>query len=241
MTSRDTGKTSRSDPRFRSPTTHKGSIGLLGFALPLVALLAALLSSAYATAAEKKQIFATQQACEHSGLLDPAECKYAFLNADAELDEKAPRFASRSECAREFKRCVIAGIGEVGRNGKISGVSFQPGMRAVEVSVRDGSDKNVRPILEMGDIPGLGARTVLRQYVDRSPARRAQAQARWRQLEAQKNQPPLDASGQVPRSGSDDSQSEGDASSGPGPSSVPVRADVWQEMQRDIRKYGSGD
>ena len=124
-----------------------------------------------------KRIFATTASCELSSLLTREECRYAHGNALSELDEKSPRFASRPECEKNFKQCMIAGFG-----GKR--VEFEPALRGFEVNVRSATDKSVMPVVD-GDGSSLGfhTRTALRADTGISHALREQARARWAQTE----------------------------------------------------------
>ena len=124
-----------------------------------------------------KRIFATTASCELASLLTREECGYAHGNALSELDEKSPRFASRAECEKNFKQCMIAGFG-----GKR--VEFEPALRGFEVNVRSATDKSVMPVVD-GDGSSLGfhGRTALRADTGISHALREQARARWAQTQ----------------------------------------------------------
>lgn len=127
-----------------------------------------------------KRVFSTAGSCELSSLLTPSECRYAYGNALAELDEKAPRFASRDECQKIFKQCMIAGFG----GGR---VEFQPALRGFEVNVRSQTEKTVLPVVD-GDGSSLGfrARSALKPDAGVSHSLRNQAQARWKQQQEAK-------------------------------------------------------
>ena len=122
-----------------------------------------------------KRVFSTSSSCELSTLLTADECRNAHANALAELDEKSPRFASRAECEKNFKRCMIAGFDR-------KRVEFEPALRGFEVNVRSATDKTVVPLVDGdGSVLGFRSRTVLRADAGISHMARDQAQARWAQ------------------------------------------------------------
>ena len=69
-------------------------------------------------------VFFDASACRTAKALSDRECQTAYVNAKAEFDEKAPRFVSRAECERYFRRCMIGDIDSGGRR-----VAFIPQMR----------------------------------------------------------------------------------------------------------------
>jgi len=158
--------------------------------------LSFLNSPVFAQLPPRERVYATKQSCETAGLTAP-ECKNAFENAAAELDEKAPSFASRAACEKHFRRCMIGGF-DFSKGGKSQSVIFRPSMRGVEIIIRTGNDRTARPLLEINN-PNVvfQARSIVRPDISRSPSKRAQAQARWKQFEEAAKNPPsggLDAS-----------------------------------------------
>ena len=124
-----------------------------------------------------KRVFSTSASCELTHLLSADQCRNAHSNALAELDEKSPRFASRAECEKSFKHCMIAGFNR-GR------VEFESALRGFEVNARSETDKTVLPVLE-GDSSSLEfrGRTVLRMDTGISFSLREQSQKRWAQVQ----------------------------------------------------------
>ncbi|MDR3448867.1 MAG: DUF1190 domain-containing protein [Alphaproteobacteria bacterium] len=124
-----------------------------------------------------KRVFSTGNSCELATVLTTQECRNAHDNALAELDEKSPRFASRAECEKSFKQCMIAGIDR-------QRVEFEPALRGFEVNVRAATDKTAIPVID-GDGSSLGfhPRTVLHADKGVSNSLRAQAQQRWAQAQ----------------------------------------------------------
>ena len=86
--------------------------------------------------------FGAERACVAGGALGTEHCANAAANAQAEFEEKAPRFPSREACERIFKiaGCSVGFSGADGWEGKKSGVYFTPrqqGFRVVANSERD--------------------------------------------------------------------------------------------------------
>jgi uncharacterized protein YgiB involved in biofilm formation len=73
---------------------------------PLFAL-AIVANAATAATPGKVYFFATREACAASGAFTRQECVAAFNNAAAQLQDRAPRFASRGECRARFQLCEI--------------------------------------------------------------------------------------------------------------------------------------
>jgi uncharacterized protein YgiB involved in biofilm formation len=96
--------------------------------------------------------YTTQAICEIQGLLSLQDCKIAFVKANAELDEKAPRFDKRSECERHFRHCMIGDLhgGSLGGKAKPR-VSFMPALRAILISGGSSGDRRVLPLVEGGE------------------------------------------------------------------------------------------
>jgi Protein of unknown function (DUF1190) len=146
---------------------------------PILALFVfSLVSSSACGQIRGARLYSTAESCEVSSGLTTQECHNAFANALAELDEKSPRFRSRAECEKAFKRCMIAGFGR-------RRVEFEPALRgfAIKPSVTGGG--TVVPVVEGDDdLLGFRERSFSRLDTTESYALRAQAQKRW--LEAQK-------------------------------------------------------
>lgn len=124
-----------------------------------------------------KRLYSTISNCELARVLTVDQCRNAHANALAELDEKSPRFASRTDCEKSFKHCMIAGF-----HGQRA--EFEPALRGFEVNARSETDKTVLPVLEgEGSSLGFRARTVLRMDAGISFSMREQAQKRWAQVQ----------------------------------------------------------
>ncbi|WP_294540104.1 DUF1190 domain-containing protein [uncultured Rhodoblastus sp.] len=124
-----------------------------------------------------KRIYSTISNCELAHVLTVDQCRNAHANALAELDEKSPRFASRTDCEKSFKHCMIAGF-------RGQRAEFEPALRGFEVNARSETDKTVLPILDgEGSSLGFRARTVLRMDTGISFSMHEQAQKRWAQVQ----------------------------------------------------------
>jgi len=95
-----------------------------------------------------ERVFFDAQACRTAKALSDSECGTAFANAKAEFAEKAPRFASRAECERYFRRCMIGDFSGGGRR-----VTFIPQMRGF--AVETGRERQVVPFAEGAAAAGL--------------------------------------------------------------------------------------
>jgi len=121
-----------------------------------------------------ERIFFDAEACRAAKGLSDSECETAYVNAKAEFDEKAPRFVSRAECERYFRRCMIGDIADRGHS-----VTFIPQMRGFIVET--GRERQVVPVAE-----GAGAaelfqpRPVGRADDSVNAAKTAAAQQAWK-------------------------------------------------------------
>jgi hypothetical protein len=131
-----------------------------------------------ARAGAAPRVFFDAAACREARALSDADCETAYANARAEFDEKAPRFASRAECERFFRRCMIGDIEGGGRR-----VAFTPQMRGFAIA--DGRGRQVVPVAEGGGAEGLfRPRAVNRPDASASAAARAEAQEAWKRMVA---------------------------------------------------------
>jgi uncharacterized protein YgiB involved in biofilm formation len=152
-----------------------------GFAFTASILFALSVSHVTAQTRLGQIIYTTQTICEHSKLFSLEECKNAFLNANAELDEKAPRFSKRSECERYFRHCMIGDVGGDPFRGKAKPrVSFMPVLRAILISGRSGADRRVSPRIEGGEGDSLfESRSISEVNTMESGEKTRRAQAEW--------------------------------------------------------------
>lgn len=72
-------------------------------------LLGRLMAVAGAGAATsgKTYFFATREACTASHAFTARECAAAFINAKAQLEDRAPRFESSGDCRLRFRLCEV--------------------------------------------------------------------------------------------------------------------------------------
>ena len=126
---------------------RRGALRLaMAAAIGLAATLCGERAAQDARAGER--IFFDAQACRTAKALSDSECQTAYVNAKAEFAEKAPRFASRAECERYFRRCMIGDFSGVGRR-----VTFIPQMRGF--AGETGRERQVVPFAEGAAAAGL--------------------------------------------------------------------------------------
>jgi hypothetical protein len=167
-------------------------------ATPLVALTVSMsLPCAIVDAAAQTRFgqitYTTQTICEAANVLSGEECKNAFVNANAELDEKAPRFDSRGECERFFHRCMIGDIGgAVGRGKGKPRVTFIPALKTILISGSSSAERGVLPQVEGDEAEGLfQVRAIDHLDNAESGAKTRRAQETWAQRRAAAAAPPV--------------------------------------------------
>lgn len=79
-------------------------------------------------------VYERRDECIEAALLTPEQCEFAYRNARAEFEQKAPRYASRALCERGHKRCgaqmvSTGGWDSFGRGGAASYVPRFTGVR----------------------------------------------------------------------------------------------------------------
>jgi hypothetical protein len=127
--------------------------------------------------------YANLEQCRDADKLGAELCANAAANAEAEFDEKAPRFRTRGECEARFRagRCELGIAGASGWNGRKQGIFFMPQQSGFQITVRSQSDMTVLPSLRGGDL-GFAPRSILKLQTSRSARLRREAagQARGR-------------------------------------------------------------
>lgn len=98
-----------SAPRMRALTLSAS----LTSSLTCLALLSGA-GGAVAATPGKTYFFASRQACAVSGAFSREECVAAFLNASAQLQDRAPHFSSSGECRARFQLCEVRREGAAG-------------------------------------------------------------------------------------------------------------------------------
>jgi uncharacterized protein YgiB involved in biofilm formation len=169
----------------------------------------------------QRQVFYDAAACRGAKVLSDGDCATAYANAKAEFDEKAPRFLSRAECERYFRRCMV---GDVERGGRR--VTFTPQMRGF--AIEPGRKRQVVPVADGGDAAGLfQPRPVDRADVSVSAGKTAAAQQAWKSITAA----PVAAA----PSGDD---AEAPAPAGP-TQTYPLPPEMLQDLRRRERVFGA--
>jgi len=86
--------------------------------------------------------------CIEAGRLTAEQCEFAYRNARAEFEQRAPRYASRVACERSHKRCgaQIVSSGGWESFGK-GGASYVPRFIGVRVT-GEGAARRALPVVE---------------------------------------------------------------------------------------------
>ncbi|MGL4729642.1 MAG: DUF1190 domain-containing protein [Bosea sp. (in: a-proteobacteria)] len=90
--------------------------------------------------------YANRAACEQADKLTSEQCGFAFANARAEFEEKAPRYRGRADCVRAHKACSaqLAGIGGMAGAGREAAI-YVPRFEGVSITERNGQPSGVMP------------------------------------------------------------------------------------------------
>lgn len=117
--------------------------------LRVVALAPALSLAAPADSAAQGAgaVYERRDECIAAGLLSAEQCEFAYRNARAEFEQKAPRYASRALCERNHKRCgaQIVSTGGWESFGK-AGASYVPRFVGVRVT-GEGAGRRALPVV----------------------------------------------------------------------------------------------
>lgn len=93
-------------------------------------------------------VYERRDECIEAGKLTAAQCDFAYRNARAEFEQKAPRYASRALCERSHKRCgaqvtSTGGWDSFGRGG----ATYVPRFTGVRVT-GEGAAGKAFPVVE---------------------------------------------------------------------------------------------
>jgi hypothetical protein len=107
---------------------------MLILALPFAALMLAVVP-----ATAQSITYPSRAACEQADRLTSAQCGFAFANARAEFEEKAPRYRSRQDCQRSHKTCSaqLVGTGGLANAGRDAAI-YVPRFEGVSIIEKDG-------------------------------------------------------------------------------------------------------
>ena len=175
------------------------------------------------------RVFFDAGACRDAKAFSDGECQNAYANAKAEFEEKSPRFATRAECERYFRRCMIGDI-----NGGGKRVTFVPTMRGF--SIENGSQRRVLPISESSEFDLLfQPRAVERVNSFVSSTKTAEAQKTWQSMIAP--QPSTTSASRLVSA--PDGPDEADVT---GPArSFPMSPSALQDLKNREKLYGVPD
>ena len=173
----------------------------------------------------RTRVYLSADACRAVGSLSESQCANAYSNAKAEFNEKAPRFSTRAECERHFRRCMI---GDISGGGK---VTFIPAMRGFRID--SSGVYRALPVAE-GDQadPLFQPRAVDRVDSFVSAKRTEDAQKAWQALIAP---PPVNAAGRLPTV-----YDFGGAAPAAGAiESYPVPPAMLEDLKNRMQKFGA--
>jgi hypothetical protein len=100
-------------------------------------LMAAIVGNwpiAYASPLGKLHFFATPEACVASGVFRKPECDAAFANANDQLRDQAPSFASRMDCQLRFRLCEPQRDEVSSKEGNAVRRSYTPVALGIEIA-----------------------------------------------------------------------------------------------------------
>ena len=134
-------------------------------------------SSVLAEAPRGSFSFGTEQSCVSDHRFSLEQCRNAAANAQAEFDEKTPRYAKRHECEAVFGvgHCSIGFAGTNGFSGKATGVYFTQRQTGFRIIIRSENDMTVLP-LSGSPLLSFQPRTILRMQTSRNPHVREEAE-----------------------------------------------------------------
>lgn len=93
-------------------------------------------------------VYERRDECVEAGLLSAEQCEFAYRNARAEFEQKAPRYASRGACEQVHKRCgaqlvASGGWDTLGRGG----ATYVPRFSGVRLT-GEGAALRALPVVE---------------------------------------------------------------------------------------------
>ncbi len=127
----------RALPKSAQITRHETCMPHRPMLIPFLPALALLVFALPALA--QSQSYPSRAACEQADRLTSEQCGFAFANARAEFEEKAPRYRGRQDCVRAHKACsaqlvAVGGMGGAGREAAI----YVPRFEGVSITERNG-------------------------------------------------------------------------------------------------------
>ncbi|KPH75519.1 DUF1190 domain-containing protein [Bosea vaviloviae] len=102
-------------------------------------------------------VYERRHECIQAAVLSAEQCEFAYRNARAEFEQKAPRYASRVLCERSHKRCGAQMVSNAGWDsfGK-GGATYVPRFTGVRIT-GEGTARRAWPVIEgAGRIPFAG-------------------------------------------------------------------------------------
>lgn len=149
--------------------------------VPIVALAICFSPAARGEFKQGQFTFGSERNCASGGMLSAELCANAAANAQAEFDEKAPRFQTRTECEQLFARggCSIGFSGALGWAGKKSAIYFVPRQFGFRITVSSQRQMVVVPFVAGKEI-SFSPRTILKKDTWINPSVARHARETWR-------------------------------------------------------------
>jgi hypothetical protein len=140
------------------------------FGLSAAALImATTLEPSFADMAKGSYTFSSSNNCASSGKMPTDICGFAHANAEAEFEEKAPRYPTRSLCEQVFGAgaCSLGFRGADGWAGKKKAIYFSPRQQGFRMTINSDHGITVVPL----GAPGLhfSRRSALHQDASINP------------------------------------------------------------------------
>jgi hypothetical protein len=94
-------------------------------------------------------VYERRDECVEAGLLSATQCEFAYRNARAEYEQKAPRYASRALCERSHRRCgaQIVAAGGWDSLGKGGAATYVPRFTGIRI-IGEGAARRALPAVE---------------------------------------------------------------------------------------------
>ncbi|MFN3673838.1 MAG: DUF1190 domain-containing protein [Bosea sp. (in: a-proteobacteria)] len=116
--------------------------------LAVLAPVLPLVTPHSAAAQSAGPVYERRDECVEAGLLSAEQCEFAYRNARAEYEQRAPRYATRAQCERVHTRCgaqavTTGGWESLGRGG----ATYLPRFSGVRI-VGTGPARSALPVLD---------------------------------------------------------------------------------------------
>jgi uncharacterized protein YgiB involved in biofilm formation len=128
--------------------------------MALVAPALPLIGTQDAAAQGAGPVYERRDECAAAGLLSLEQCEFAYRNARAEYEQKAPRYAARGACERVHKSCGAQAVSSGGWESLGRGqTTYVPRFSGVRI-VGEGAARRAVPVLAGGGRVAFAGRPV---------------------------------------------------------------------------------